>query len=109
MALQHASSGQAITLVKSAEDLSQFASIALVKTEQLELMRMVIPKGKVLPSHQVKGEVTLQCLQGELAITAHGRTTLLRAGEMLYLAACTPHMVQAEQDTLALKTILLRD
>lgn len=109
MALQHASSGEVIVIEREDEDLSQFSSIALRKTGQMELIRMVLPAGKGLPEHKVAGEITLQCLQGEIEVDAHGRGVLLRGGEMLFLEGGTPHAVRALQDSLALLTILLKD
>lgn len=110
MALPHASSGQVISIHAAAgESLAQFSSIALAKTEQLELIRMVVPAGKALPEHSVKGQITLQCLQGEIAFDAHGRTAILRSGEMLYLEGGAPHALRAIVDSLLLLTILLRD
>ena len=108
MALQHASSGQVIALQRSGEDGSQFSSIALAKTDEIELIRLVIPAGKIMPEHWVKGEVTLQCLSGEIAVEAHGRTATLQGGEMLYLAGATPHAVKAVADSVALLTIVLK-
>jgi quercetin dioxygenase-like cupin family protein len=107
MALPHAISGQAIALQRSGEDATQFSSIALVKTEQIELIRMVLPAGKIMPEHWVKGEITLQCVTGEIAVEAHGRTTTLHGGEMLFLAGTTPHSLRAVADSLALLTIVL--
>jgi quercetin dioxygenase-like cupin family protein len=110
MALPHASSGQVIGIQGLAgENLSQFSSIALAKTEQLELIRIVLPAGKALPEHSVKGQITLQCLQGEVAFDAHGRTVILRGGDMLYLEGGAPHALRANQDSLLLLTILLKD
>ena len=108
MALQHASSGQVIALQRSGEDGSQFSSIALAKTDEIELIRLVLPAGKTMPEHWVKGEVTLQCLSGEIAVDAHGRTSTLHGGEMLYLAGATPHALKAVADSVALLTILLK-
>ena len=109
MALQHASSGQVIALQKSGEDGSQFSSIALAKTEEIELIRLVLPAGKAMPEHWVKGQITLQCLAGEIAFDAHGRTVTLHAGEMLYLAGGAPHALRAVADSVALLTIVLKD
>jgi quercetin dioxygenase-like cupin family protein len=109
MALQHASSGQVIALQRTGEDLTQFSSIALAKTDEIELIRLVLPAGKTMPEHWVKGEITLQCLSGEIAVDAHGRTATLHGGEMLYLAGATPHAVRAVADSVALLTIVLKD
>lgn len=108
MALQHASSGQVIALQRGDDDGSQFSSIALAKTDDLELIRLVLPAGKTMPEHWVKGEITLQCLSGEIAVDAHGRTVALQGGEMLYLAGATPHALRATADSVALLTILLK-
>lgn len=109
MALQHASSGQVIQIQDGAADLSQFSSIALAKTERLELIRLTLPAGKGMPEHWVRGEITFQCLQGEIEWIAHGRTVTLRGGEMLYLEGSAAHSLRAVQDSVALLTILLPD
>jgi len=110
MALPHATSGQVVRIGRAAgEDLAQFSSIALAKTEQMELIRMTVPAGRAVPQHAVRGQLTLQCLEGEVAFDAHGRTALLRGGEMLYLEGGAPHALRANADSLLLLTILLRD
>ena len=110
MALPHATSGQVVRIGREAdESLSQFSSIALAKTEQMELIRMTVPAGRALAEHAVRGQVTLQCLEGEVAVDAHGRTAILRAGEMLYLQGGAPHALRANADSLLLLTIVLAD
>jgi quercetin dioxygenase-like cupin family protein len=108
MALPHASSGQVVRIGRQAgESLSQFTSIALAKSEQLELIRMTVPAGRALPEHAVRGQITLQCLEGEVAFDAHGRTTILRGGELLQLEGGAPHALRANADSLLLLTIVL--
>ena len=107
MALQHAVSGERIALQRGDDDIAHFTSIALVKTEHMELIRLVLPKEKPMPEHRVEGEMTLVCLEGEIAFDAHGRTTILRPNEMVYLAGGEPHAVRANKDAVALLTILL--
>ncbi|KAB8040197.1 cupin domain-containing protein [Janthinobacterium aquaticum] len=108
MALPHASSGQVIDLKPTAsDDLSQFSSIALAKTDELELIRMVMPKGKTMPEHHVLGEITLLCLQGQLAVDAHGGVQVLSAGQMLYLHGGQAHALEAREDSVVLLTILM--
>ena len=108
MALQHAGSGERIALQRDDNDIAHFTSIALVKTDTLELIRLVLPKERAMPEHRVDGEMTLQCLEGEIVLDAHGRSVILRPGEMLYLAGGEPHSVRANQDAVALLTILLK-
>jgi quercetin dioxygenase-like cupin family protein len=107
MALQHAVSGEKIALQRGDDDIAHFTSVALVKTEHMELIRLVLPTERPIPEHKVEGEVTLQCLEGEIAVDAHGRTVTLQPNEMLYLAGGEPHTIRATRDAVALMTILM--
>jgi quercetin dioxygenase-like cupin family protein len=107
MALLHAASGERIALQRGDNDIAHFTSVALAKTEFMELIRLVLPTDRAMPEHRVEGEMTLQCLEGEIALDAHGRTTLLRPNEMVYLAGGEPHAIRANKDAVALMTILL--
>jgi quercetin dioxygenase-like cupin family protein len=107
MALLHAASGERIQLQRGDDDIAHFTSVALAKTEHMELIRLVLPKERSMPEHKVEGELTLQCLEGEFAFDAHGRTTILHPGEMVFLAGGQPHTVRAYKDSVGLLTILL--
>jgi len=109
MALEHAKPGEVIALTHADEDISTFSSIALTKTGQIELIRLVLPAGKEMPEHHVKGEITFLCLSGEISFITRGQPTPLKAGEMLYLEGGAPHAVRALADSVALLTIVLRD
>jgi len=107
MALQHAVSGEKIALARGDDELAHFTSVALAKTEHMELIRLVLPKERPMLEHKVDGEMTLQCLEGEIAFDAQGRTVTLKPGDMLYLAGGVPHALRALDDAVALLTILL--
>jgi quercetin dioxygenase-like cupin family protein len=107
MALQHAASGDKIALARDDGDIAFFTSVALAKTPNMELIRLVLPKERPMPEHWVEGDMTLQCLEGKLEVDAHGRTIALAPGEMLYLDGGVPHSVRAVEDAVALMTILL--
>ena len=107
MALPHAASGELIRLQRSEDDIAHFTSVALAKTEHMELIRLVLPKEREMPLHKVDGEMTLLCLTGEIVCDAHGNSTVLKPGEMLYLLGGVPHAVRANDDAVALLTILL--
>lgn len=106
MAIQHAKSGEVIQLPLGAA-LGSSHTTTLVKTADLELIRLVLPAGKEIPTHKARGEITVQCLEGRVAFTAEGTTHELAAGQLLYLAAGEPHAVKAIQDASLLVTILL--
>src|SRR5471030_1339121 len=106
MALPHAASGVVIDVQQgNGGDLSQFSAIALAKTDELELIRLCMPKGKIMPEHHVLGEITLLCLQGQVVVEAHGGQQVL--GQMLYLHGGQAHAVEAREDSLLLLTILM--
>ncbi|WP_317202610.1 cupin domain-containing protein [Janthinobacterium sp.] len=107
MAMPHAASGDLMQVQGGADDLSRFAAIALAKTDEMEIIRMVLPAGKTMPEHHVPGEITLLCLRGEVTLEAHGRSQSLREGQMLYLNGGQAHALRAERDSLLLLTILL--
>lgn len=109
MALQHAASGERIPLQRGDDDIAHFTSVALAKTDNMELIRLVLPKERAMPEHMVEGEITLQCLEGEIVCNAHGSSTVLKPGEMVFLLGGVPHSVQANVDSVALLTILLEN
>lgn len=108
MALPHAASGTVIDIRPLAEKCAAFSSIALVKTAQLEVIRMTMPRGKAMPEHKVPGDITVQCIEGAIAVSAHGNTQTLHAGELMFVAGGEPHALQALEDASVLLTILLK-
>lgn len=108
MALPHAQPGQAVDLRPLGPQLAETRTHALFKSQDLEVMRLVLRAGQSLPVHQVPGEITVQCLEGCVELTADGRRHRLQAGELLFLPGGMPHDVRALLDSSALVTIALR-
>lgn len=106
MAIPHAFPGIPVNLRPEDESLSQVRSTALVKENKFEAIRLVIPKGKEIPSHKVDGPITVQCLEGLVAFTTDGETRELRAGHWLYLRGGEDHALVAHEDSLVLLTIM---
>jgi quercetin dioxygenase-like cupin family protein len=107
MSLHHAASGEVISLQPFGPKLPGSVSTAILKSSQLEVMRLVLAAGKSLPEHQVPGELTLQCLEGAVQVSAHGKSQILHAGEMIFLAGNVRHALQAMQNTSVLMTLVL--
>ncbi|MEG0053607.1 MAG: cupin domain-containing protein [Comamonas sp.] len=107
MALQHASPGVPVGVQPFADRLGSQQTTALFKSESLEVIRLVLMAGKRLPAHQTPGEMTLQCIEGQLTIKLGEDSHSLTAGQMLFLPAGTMHALKAEQDSSALLTIAL--
>jgi quercetin dioxygenase-like cupin family protein len=107
MALSHATSGQLIDVRPFGAKMTETISHALFKADQLELIRLVLPRGKGMPQHAVSGAVTIQCLEGKIELHAHNKILALNAGELVYLAGGEPHALHAVEDASVLLTILL--
>ena len=107
MALPHASPGQIVRLDPLGERLTESVSTALFKAAQLEVVRLVLPRGHTMRDHRVQGEITLHCLEGAIDLTVDGRTQPMHAGDLVYLAAGQPHALHALQDSSLLLTICL--
>ena len=107
MAIAHAVPGEAIDVRPLGSRLASERTVALFKSEHLEVMRLVLLQGKSLPPHKVPGEITVHCLEGRIDVTAQGTSHVLRAGELLYLAAGVLHGVEALEDSSALVTVAL--
>ncbi len=107
MAIPHASSGQVIDVQPFGERLATQQTTALFKSEQLEVIRLVLRAGKSLPPHDVAGEITVHCLEGLVEVSFEGRAERLAPGQMLFLARAVPHAVTAIEDASALVTIVV--
>ncbi|MDP3699343.1 MAG: cupin domain-containing protein [Hylemonella sp.] len=108
MAIPHASAGQSIDVQPLGARLVDEKTVALFKAQHLEVMRLVLQAGKSLPPHQVAGEITIHCIEGTLDVTIDGRSHVLHAGQLLFLAGGALHGVTALADASALVTIALR-
>jgi quercetin dioxygenase-like cupin family protein len=106
MALHHAVSGEIIDLKKPPQDAPSGASTALLRTGGIEVIRRVLQAGKSVPVHEVKGDITLQCLEGSFRLAAHGTTQTMQAGQLAYIAACEPYSMQADGESVVLMTIV---
>ncbi|MCY7370237.1 MAG: cupin domain-containing protein [Polaromonas sp.] len=107
MAIAHAASGQVIDLLPTAGPLTESRTVALFKSEGLELMRLVLPQGKTLAPHSVKGDITVQCLAGEVNFFAAGEVRRIKSGQLLWLEGGVEHSLTAVVDAQVLLTIVL--
>jgi quercetin dioxygenase-like cupin family protein len=108
MAILHAAPGEPINVEPYGAQLQNKTTIALFKSEHIEVIRMVLLSGKSLPPHKVPGEITIQCIEGKIDVTIEGANNLLVAGELLYLSGNVMHGVTALENSSSLVTIVLR-
>ena len=108
MAIPHANPGDVIDLRPLGAALATTKTHTLLKTEHVEVVRLVMTAGKEIAEHKAPGEITVQCLEGKIAFTALHKTEELAPGQMLYLTAGEPHSVRCIEDASFLLTILLK-
>lgn len=107
MAQPHAVSGQVVSVLPLGEQLSGACTTALLKAEQMEVVRIVLHAGKGLREHKAPGEITVQCLEGDVEFRTPGVVHRLRAGDFIHLAREEPHSLSAHTDSSLLLTICL--
>ena len=107
MSLPHATPGEIVDVRPLGEALATTATRTLVKASAIDVIRMVVPAGKEIPTHTAKGELVVQCLEGKVAFTACGRTHDLVAGQLLYLPTGEPHSLRGIEDGSLLLTVVM--
>ncbi len=107
MALPHALPLDIIDVRPLGAGLRTAVSTSLMKTDTLQLMRLVLPAGQGMPEHGVPGAITIQCIEGETVVSTPSRSCELHAGELVMLSGGESHAVKAVTDSSLLVTILL--
>ncbi len=107
MALHHAVSGEVVDLAPLGPALREAHTQALVKKDDFEAIRLVLPAGDELPAHRVSGRFILHCLEGRIGLTAPDREIELSAHQWIYFDGGITHAVRAIEDSSLLLTILL--
>jgi quercetin dioxygenase-like cupin family protein len=108
MALQHAAQGEVIDVRPYGAALGEVRSIALFKSQDLEVIRLVFPAGHHMPAHKVAGEVTIQCIEGAVQVHSDGAPAReLPAGHLMFVARGVTHALTASVASSVLVTIVL--
>lgn len=71
----------------------------------MRIVRLVLTKGKEVPSHTAAGEASLLCIEGRLSVTLGDAGCQLRPGQMICFAPGETHALKALDDSSALLTI----
>lgn len=107
MAQPHARSGEVVNLSPLGERLADARTTAILKAQQLEIVRLVLPAGKGLREHAAPGEITVHCLEGQIDFSLPGRQLRLGPGDFIHLGPGEPHALTALSDASALVTLCL--
>jgi len=106
MALHHAAPGEVVDVRPLKEELRDAINVTLLRSEHLQVFRVVLSKGEEFSDHAVPGEITVQCLEGLIEFRI-GRNEVqqLATGHLLYLDGGEPHALKALEDASVLVTI----
>lgn len=102
----HIKSGEVVNLETLKGDMDVDASYALVKTDDMEVIRMAVPKGKTIDEHSIEGEMSVQCLKGNILFMVDSNARDLTPGDWLYLKKKQNFSYKVKEDTILLVTIL---
>ncbi|WP_417384892.1 cupin domain-containing protein [Gimesia sp.] len=106
MSPSHAKAGEVLTVCPLGSDLESTKTTTLVKTEDLEIVRLIIKSGNSLPSHSASGVLTVQCLEGYVRFKCMGEDHDLKAGQLIYLPHAETHSVECIESAALLLTIV---
>jgi quercetin dioxygenase-like cupin family protein len=107
MTLLHAKPGEVIYVSPLGTALANTKTETLIKTNSLEVIRIVMTAGKNLPPHAVAGEITVQCLEGRVEFRVGKVRHELTAGTLLFVTGGEEHSLHAIENSSVLVTILL--
>jgi nucleotide-binding universal stress UspA family protein/quercetin dioxygenase-like cupin family protein len=77
----------------------------LMRADDLQIVRLVVPAGTQIPEHKAKGALVVHCLEGRVVFTALGKAQSLNAGELLYLPKGEVHSIKGIENASVLVTI----
>lgn len=106
MALNHATPGEIVDITPLGEKLSGAINRTLLRSEHLQVFRVVLQEGEEFSEHAVPGEITVQCLEG-LVDFQIGQDSIKRLapGQLVYLNGGQPHGLKAVENTSVLVTV----
>ena len=106
MAQHHANPGEVVDLRPLGPKLTEAKTIALIKAEHFEAIRLIVRAGAEIPPHDVAGNIMLYCLEGHIVLGLERSNIELTGGDWLYLNGGELHTLKGLQDSSILLTIL---
>lgn len=106
MSKQQVTPGQVVHLRADRPEFGSRHARSLVKTDYFQAILVDLPGGQEMQPHQVEGPISVQCLQGAIAIHYEDGVTELGAGDWVYLEGGVKHHAAAKKDSAFLLTIM---
>ncbi len=86
----------------SLEKVTEMISQKIIAGEREMLAQIYMKRGALVPMHTHESEQMTYVLQGALRYLVDGEEIIVREGEVLHIAAWTPHQAEALDDTFEL-------
>lgn len=106
MAIEHAALGEVIDLETFGPQDTDTHTVALVKTDRFEAVRLFTRAGSTVPPHKVDGPITVQCLRGEATFFVGAEPQEMGPGTWLHIDGGKVHSIEARTDCVLLVTIV---
>lgn len=84
--------------------LATSKTTTLLKSNELEMVRIVVAAEEELPTQRTPGETTVQCLEGRVAIWAWNRVREMTSGQLLFLQRSQLYSVKGIENSSLLLT-----
>ena len=95
MTIHHHGPGDVIDIRPLGSHIAQAVTTILAKSDDVEIIRLILPAGKKIPLHKVSGPITVQCLEGRVEFQVFGQWKTLEPGQLLFLAAGELHAAKS--------------
>lgn len=105
MALHHAKPGEIVEFAPMGPANADVQTSAIIKTDQFEVIRLVVHAGVEVPKHDVPGKITLHCLEGHVELGLEGSVVELHPNQWVYLDGGARHSLKGIDDSSVLLTI----
>lgn len=105
MSLEHRQSGEVIDLNDLGPELGGKISVSILRSRDLQLLRLVLKAGEGLSDHHVEGEIFVQCLSGHVMFGVNNVEQPMGPGMLIHLEGGVSHTVRATEDSVLLLTI----
>jgi len=106
MTNSYSAAGEVINVSPLGSDIESAKTATLVKTDDLQIIRLILKSGKSLPNHTAPGILIIQCLEGRVRFECMGKTHELTPGQLLHLPPVEPHAVECLETAALLLTII---
>ncbi len=106
MALPHARPLDVIDLEPGDSPSDPGVSRSILKTDRVQLLRLVLSANQDIPEHTMPGEILVQCLSGEVDLLTRDQWSRLVAGQIVVVPAGTAYKMQAHRDSVMIMTVV---